>query len=344
MNLWYIYIKEVLCMARGTFDTDRLLDEYFKTRPETTARKIRGQIDRPELYAYEQKIGKPLVDMESQEITEMIKTFSNKTYSNKVYKISYRTYDTLLSILRDFFNWYIDNYEVIKNPCNDKRIKGRNVMSLFVDGDQIFDKNAMEEAIERIRNSQIDEYADYQEAIIRMFYEGFPEAIDIVNLKEGDVNHKKKTTIVRGREIRLSDRLYELMVKINHMEEYPAHRGSYLMMSYRGSYFKFPTRAKFEKEFNERPPEYWAGHISRIFNRDIKNKLDININARTLYLRGFYDFVVREVGQEETDRLIMSVRNSEDTKKIMALAEQYGVVEQNVTTLKKVLMPFVSAS
>lgn len=323
-------------------DTASLLDEYFTTRPETTAKKIRGQIDRPELYAYEKEIGKPLVDMESQEIAEMIKTFSNKSFSNKVYKMSYRTYDTLLSILRDFFNWYIDNYEVIKNPCNDKKIKGRNVVALFADDVKIFDKDAMEEAIERIRNDQIEEYADYQEAIIRMFYEGFPEAIDIVNLKEDDINHEKKTAIVKGREIQLSNRLYELLVKINHMDEYPAHRGSYLLLSYRGSYFKFPTRAKFEKEFNDRPPEYWAGHISRLFNRDIKNKLDININARTLYLRGFYDFMVDAVGKEETDRLIMSIRNSDDSRKIMSLAEEYGVVEQNVTTLKKVLMPFVS--
>jgi len=323
-------------------DTASLLDEYFTTRPETTAKKIRGQIDRPELYAYEKEIGKPLVYMESQEIAEMIKTFSNKSFSNKVYKMSYRTYDTLLSILRDFFNWYIDNYEVIKNPCNDKKIKGRNVVALFADDVKIFDKDAMEEAIERIRNDQIEEYADYQEAIIRMFYEGFPEAIDIVNLKEDDINHEKKTAIVKGREIQLSDRLYELLVKINHMDEYPAHRGSYLLLSYRGSYFKFPTRAKFEKEFNDRPPEYWAGHISRLFNRDIKNKLDININARTLYLRGFYDFMVDVVGKEETDRLIMSIRNSDDSRKIMSLAEEYGVVEQNVTTLKKVLMPFVS--
>lgn len=323
-------------------DTASLLDEYFTTRPETTAKKIRGQIDRPELYAYEKEIGKPLVDMESQEIAEMIKTFSNKSFSNKVYKMSYRTYDTLLSILRDFFNWYIDNYEVIKNPCNDKKIKGRNVVALFADDVKIFDKDAMEEAIERIRNDQIEEYADYQEAIIRMFYDGFPEAIDIVNLKEDDINHEKKTAIVKGREIQLSDRLYELLVKINHMDEYPAHRGSYLLLSYRGSYFKFPTRAKFEKEFNDRPPEYWAGHISRLFNRDIKNKLDININARTLYLRGFYDFMVDTVGKEETDRLIMSIRNSDDSRKIMSLAEEYGVVEQNVTTLKKVLMPFVS--
>ena len=328
-------------MSRGKFDTQSLLSEYFETRPESTAIKIKGQIDRPELYEYEKAIGKPLVDMDALEIAEMLKSFNNKSFTNKTYKISYRTYDTLLSILRDFFNWYIDKYEIIKNPCNDKRIKGRNVVKLFDDSSEVFTKESMEDAIVKIRNSQLEEYADYQEAIIRMFYEGFPESIDIVNLKEEDINHEKKTAIVRGREIQLSDRLYELLVKIHNMEEYPAYRGYYLMKSYRGSYFKFPTRSKFENEFEERPPEYWAGHISRLFNRDIKIKLDININARILYLLGFYDFLVEKVGKEEADRLIMSVRNSDDTKKLMGLADEYGVTEQNITTLKKVLLPFV---
>ena len=329
-------------MSMEKFNTHDLIDEYFKTRPETTVRKIRSQIDRQELYDYERKIDKPLVDMDAMEIAEMIKTFTNKSFSKKVYKVSFRTYDTILSFLRDFFNWYIDNYKVIKNPCNDKRIKGRNVLHMFADSTDVFTKDSMEEAIVQIRNSQIEEYADYQEAIIRMFYEGFPESIDIVNLKEGDVNKEKKTAIVRGREIQLSDRLYELLHKINMMETYPAYRGDYLMMSYRGSYFKYPTREKFKNEFNERPPEYWASYISRVFNRDIKIKLDININARTLSLRGFYDYVVENYGQEETDRMIMSVRSPEDAKKLMAAADQYGIQEQNVTTLKKLLMQFVA--
>ena len=328
-------------MENTKSNTFELLNEYFKTRPESTAKKIRGQIDRQELYDFEKKIGKTLIEMNSEEIAEMLKTFSNKTYSNKVYKMSYRTYDTLLSILRDFYNWYIDNYEIIKNPCNDKKIKGINALAFFADENKIFDKEAMEEAITRIRNSQIEEYADYQEAIIRMFYEGFPEALDIVNMKNSDVNHDEKSVIVKGRKIMLSDRLYDLLVKINRMSEYPAHRGSYLMLSYHDSFFKFPTREKFKDEFQERPPEYWGGHISRIFNRDIKNKLDININARTLYVRGFYDFIIKKIGQEEANKLIMSIRNPDDTKKIMSLADEYGITERNVTTIKKILMPFV---
>ena len=322
-------------------DTAFLLDEYFKTKPATTVKKIRGQIDRPELYEYEKSIGKPLVDMEPQEIVDMIKSFKNRSYSNKVYRVSYRTYDTILSFYRDFFNWYIDNYEVIKNPCNDKKIRGNNVIDILDSSVKAFTKDDMEDVITKIRNNDIEEYADYREAIMRLFYEGFPQAIDIVNMKDEDINHEKKTVMVRGREIQLSDRLYELLKKIHSTEEFPAHRGNYIMSSYRGSYFKFPSREKYEDELDLRDPEYWAMYIGRMFNRDIKNKLNININARMLYLLGVYDFMVKSVGQEETNRLIMSVNNSEDTRKIMALAKEYGIVEQNVTTLKRMLMPFV---
>lgn len=325
-------------------DTRTLFDEYYATRPETTVVKIRGQVDRPELYAYEKKIGKQLVDMDAMEIAEMVISFADKNSANKVYKISYRSYDTRMSILRDFFYWYIDNYEVIKNPCVDKRIKGRNAIELFGDMgmSNTFTVESMEETIQQIRESQTEEYADYQEAIIRMFYEGFPESIDIVNLKEEEINHERKTAIVRGRELQLSDRLYELLVKVNNMKDIPAYRGVFIMISYRGSYFRFPTRERFVKESQDRPPEYWAAYINRIFNREITNKLGININARTLYLLGFYNYMINAVGEEETKRLVTSYRNTEDSKKLMGLANDYGVIEQNVTILKRLLIPYVN--
>ena len=91
----------------------------------------------------------------------------------------------------------------------------------------------------------------------------------------------------------------------------------------------------------ERLPEYWAGYISRLVNRDIKNKLGIDINARTFYLLGFHDYMVRNVREDETYKLITSVRDTNSTKQIVKMASEYGIVEKNVTTLKKMLLPYV---
>ena len=60
-------------MSRGKFDTRELLYEYLETRPESTAKKIRGQFDKQELYDYEKEINKPLVDMDAIEVAGMIK-------------------------------------------------------------------------------------------------------------------------------------------------------------------------------------------------------------------------------------------------------------------------------
>lgn len=330
-------------MASGRFGTKELLDEYYKTRPETTVKRTRGQIDRAELYEYEEKINKPLVEMDSYDIVEMLKTFSNNAYTSKIYKMSYRSYDQMLSILRNFFDWYIDNYKIIKNPCNNKRIKGSNALELFSDTREAFTKKSLEDLIINVRSDQREDvHADYYEAIIRLFYEGVPESIDIVNMKASGVDHKNKTVIIRNRTIHLSDRLYELLEKLYKLDEYPAKRGEYLFLSYHGSYFKFPTRKSNEKIFESREPEFLAAYISRVFNREIKVKLDINVNARIVYLLGFYDYMVENLGKEETNRLIRSQRNSDDAVKLLSMAKEYGVVEQNVTTLKKVLLPYVS--
>ena len=328
-------------MSNAKKSTKEYINEYLDTRPETTVYKIRGQIDRPDLYEYEKRIGKSLFEMDSLELAEMLMSFIGKRSTTKQFKVSCRSYDTMLSLFRNFFDWYIDNVEVIKNPCNDKRIKGKNALLLFGDSYEVFTKDSMEELITEIRNDTREEYADYEEAMIRMYYEGFSEPLDIVNLKEEEVNHEKKTAMVRGKEVQLSDRLYELLVKLHNMDEYPAFRGSFMFLSYRGSYFKFPTRASFENEFNERPPEYWAGHLSRLFNREIAQKHDTNINARTIYLRGFYDYMVKQLGQEETDRIISSTKDPDCVKKLKEMAEDYNVVESNITTLKKVMMQFV---
>lgn len=327
-------------MDKGIFNTAELLDQYYATKPKSTVDKIRTQIDRPELYAYERKINKPLADMDCVEIMEMLKTFVNANYKDKQYKMSYRTYDFAISTLRGFFDWYIDNVKVIKNPCNDKRIKGTaKLQFLKEEGTEVFNRAAMEQIIVDIRNDLIPEYADYMESIIRLYYEGCAESLEIVNIKCSDVDHEKKSITVRGKEIILSDRCYELIVKIHNMTDYPAFRGHYVMVSCDDSYFKFPTRES--KQNEDRTAEFYANYLSRVFIKEIKTKRKLNINARTLYLLGFYDFIVDSVGAAKAKTIITTSNNSEYSKEIIALAQEYNLTEKNSTALRNLLIPFV---
>lgn len=320
--------------------TKELLDLYFETIPETTAIKVKGQIDRPELYEYERTSGRKLEEFDAMDLIEFLKTINNSSFKDRQYKISYRSYDMILSLLRGFYDWYIDNVKIIKNPCNDKRIKGTAGMKLLSDDREVFSTETMENIIDQVRNNAPDEKnADYYESIIRLFYEGFPEAIDIVKLQTKDVDDEKKTATVRGKTLQLSDRLSALLKTVHDMDEFPAYRGHYVMVAFEDSYFRFPTREKNKDEI--RTAEFYANYISRVFNQEIKQKLHLNINARTLYLCGFYDYMVKTIGKEHTKEILESLRNTEMTKELMTLAESYGVVEKNPTILKKLLLPFV---
>lgn len=314
--------------------TKELFEQYFTSeRPDLTAAKIRGQVDRKELYEYEKKINKQLVDMDAMEIFGLLKSIIVK--DGVTYNIPYKTYDIMLVILRDFFNWYIKNYKVIINPCYDKRIRGKNVVKLFEGEREIFTKEAYEHIIKTIQEKQhVEEYAIYQECVVRMFYEGFSEPVDIVSLKELDGNE----VLINGRYHTLSDRLVYLMHRIHEMEYYPAYRGQYVMIHYNGSYMKFPTRKYYEE--GERTEYHWCAHINRIINREIKAKYGLNVNARLLYLRGFYDWCIKSIGKELLDNIISD--KAKDKQHILAeLANKYGVREKNISSIKKSLTIFV---
>ena len=78
--------------------TKQLMEEYFaeQERQGKDVRRNQSQLDRPEVYAYEQKIGKQLVEFDADEILEMISTFQNKknkfAYAEEGPKMSANSY------------------------------------------------------------------------------------------------------------------------------------------------------------------------------------------------------------------------------------------------------------
>ena len=142
----------------GNYGTQELLDEFFKTMPESTVKKVRGQIDRQELYDFEQHKGKPLVELDALEIAEMIGTFRNQSYKSGAFKMSIKSYDSILSMLRSFFDWYIYNYKVIINPCNDKRIRGRAGIELLREDAEAFTSATVEDIINLSKKYDLSKY------------------------------------------------------------------------------------------------------------------------------------------------------------------------------------------
>ena len=159
--------KGVVIMAK--ISTKELFDSFFAEKSRETAIKTRPQIDRPEVYEYEAQIGKQLVDMNVDELFEMVLSFNNNRGTSGAYGISYSSYSQIFSMYRSLFNFYIDNYEIIRNPFNDKRMKGTQAAQRLAQNKEPFTWKNVEEAIAKVRETYEFNKANYIECILLLY-------------------------------------------------------------------------------------------------------------------------------------------------------------------------------
>lgn len=328
----------------GLISTKELLDRYYGSLVGTPAEKTRVRIDRPELYAYEAKIGKELIDMDVDDLFGLILEFRNKRKGKEIeYIISYSSYDQFSTLLRSIFDFYIDNIQPVKNPLNDKRMKGQEAARRLAQGKETFRWKTVEDIIQKLHRDFNEDKADYIELILLLFYNGFSKAEEIVMLKSDMINHHNKTVKLSKRNavIHLSDRCYELLLKFNELDTIPGWRYSYSLASWRGSYFKFVVRPNLVDDLDKRPQTAMCDIINRCISTNVNDKYETKINYQILYMLGFYEFIVGKHGEEKTNKMITSYRNSDDVAELMNLAEEYGVQVDSISHLKRYLRPFV---
>jgi len=73
----------------------------------------------------------------------------------------------------------------------------------------------------------------------------------------------------------------------------------------------------------------------------VSKEFGVDIGYRKLYLLGFYDTLVKRYGEERTKEIITSVRVSKDVSDLAAVMNDYGLVIENMTYLKRNLVQFI---
>lgn len=333
-------------MDNKEMTTQEVFESYFSASgmKADTMRKLRPQVDRPEVFRYEEQIGKQVFDMDVDELFDMIQTFGdNRRVKGEGvhFGISYASYDQIASLFRQIFNWYADNVKLIRNPWNDKRMRGVEASKRLAQGKETFTTETMNDIIQKVRDFYDDDRADYTELTILLFYCGFAEAIEVAEMKERDIDFKRHNVRISGRTVHLSDRCFELLCKVHNMSDLGGWRGDYVMASWNDSYFKFAIRPKEEKAFNDRTPVQVSAQINQIILTMVKKKLNVNINYRMLYLLGFYDFICEKVGKDKAKEILTSSRDKDDVRDFRNLANIYGMNVASDSHLKRSLRPFV---
>ncbi len=323
--------------------TKELFDEYFSHRTENERNKIQSQVDRPEVYEYENEIQKQLIDMDVDELYGLILTFGNRkglSAQGKSKKVmSYSSYMQIFAVYRAIWNYYIDNYEIIKNPWNDKRLKGQAVIEkIYASVKQRFTTQDLEAVIDMIykKYKTNEDKAKYVECLIRLFYDGVSKADEIVTLKESMINFNRHEIRLLGRTVTLSDKSFSLLNYVHHMTIMRNEKGDYVMLPWNDGYFKFIVRPSKQEEF----PEQTVEQLSFILNkkiventRDYPNRTS-DINYKFIFYLGVYDKLCDRFGEEHANVLINTARDPITTRELMDAVNSMGYSFDRSASLK----------
>ena len=327
--------------------TKQLMEEYFaeQERQGKDVRRNQSQLDRPEVYAYEQKTGKQLVEFDADEILEMISTFQNKknkfAYAEEGPKMSANSYKRYISGYKQIFLFYVKHHELVRSPYDDPKLKGINIHIHRAESRDRLTWEKVEGILNRLSTKYEYERACYFELIIRLFYDGFVNAHEIINMKEADINTRRREVTVPGRIVRLSERTYQLLQENHKATQMDVHRTKMDMMSWHGSYMKFFVHNGRVSDFSAIDAISVARKITVPISSTIPKDFGISLSFRRLYLLGFYDYLVRNTSEERAKEMILAKSSPAAQEEFMALVDAYPVITDNVFVLKQSLVEFI---
>ena len=324
--------------------TKEVFDRYFETIPESTKEKVKAQVDRLEVYEYEKALNKSIFDMDVEELFGLLATFRSIRTGEVLAK---QTYMQIAAIYRAVWNYYIENVKTIKNPWNDaKRMRGTSliagVMQHIPDKQETITRATLEDIIRKIYNDLTIEThtARYAECLIMLIYDGFASTKEIVELQESDIDFDSKKVHFPHKVVKLQDKTLELLQWVHNLDEINTPKGTMVAKPYKGGYFKLIIRASREHDVASRDKADFARALSHKMLDVIRYKQISNISQRNIYLLGFYDFLVEQLGNERVQEIITSKKNQEDNMELAKYAKEYGVIEKRMSVLKDALTIF----
>lgn len=327
--------------------TKEIMDEYFKNIDAETSKRIRPQVDRDELYCYEKKIGKELLDMTPEECFSMLISFQNENKYSISYEFSYQSFLIHTSTLRSIINWYIENHEVLKNPFMNSFFRNTEVIQERLSRSRtVFTTEKMEGIINSIQSLYNQDRADYIELIIRLFYAGFSEEAELAAVTPDMIDYDRRLIeLPSGKNISITDRLMYLMKKMEATSYITESNGRDYAFTRSGKrwmkYIILPSKLK---ELNNKDTKALAKNIAQVIEVYIRQPLDIKLTTRTIYLLGVYDRLCSDVGEKKVYELVMKDRTKECTELLMKASNLQDPSDYNVSYLKRDMKLFIDFS
>lgn len=320
--------------------TKDVFDAYFASMSPESAYKRRGQLDREEIYEYEEQLGKSIFDMDSDELFGLLATFRTRSG----HKISYNSLNQFATSYRQIWNFYIRHYKVVLNPWNYDNMRGH---VLYERVSEISDKittDTLKHVLQLIDaeycDSEYSFFGDYLKCLLLLYYNGFYKSSEIMLVKAKDVDYKNKSVRTDRTTVHLSDECFRYFTTIHNSNVLVGKTGTYVLAPYHDSYFKINIRQSSLEKFNEKTIDEVSVMMNRKITMYVNRKFKVNLNYRNLFLLGFYNYIVAQCGEEHTKELINAVRDDEKSAELMQYAKDYGVTIDGANYIRKYLLPY----
>lgn len=324
-------------------NTREIMEDFIASFNEPhNVRKRRGQLEKPEVFDYEQKLGKQVFDMNAQELLDMIRTFkTNKSGTPTRFQV--QTYASFASIWRALFDYYARNHKIILNPWNEKAMRGSRALEYLFQDRRPFSFAELQRSIDRVYEQCSVERGKYVECFAMMFYDGFATLPDLVSFNRDMINFPRREIRFENKTIQLSDDTFKLLNFNNAQTELISGRVTLAMTSWHDSYFKIAIRRSFAEDFQKVPANMIGSKISSSFSHMLKDDDGATIGYRTIYMLGRYDAMVKHFGKEETDAFIINAASSSiRADEFYSVLESYGAdFKGNPSKFKQDMLQFV---
>lgn len=308
--------------------TKEIIDKFFEQKPDTTSFKIKGRIDRKELYDYEEQQGVDIFHMDTEQLFGLLRALGLNAVS----------YSSMASLMRNLFTFYSEEVEPIINPWLRKDMRGGVVAERFANADdKKISIESYNDALRMIRTEFGDYRVDYLTMILRLFFEGFETSAEIIDVKQEDIDFDALTINVhcengRTKLIHISQRTLDLLTQYKYGDEYAGDwKRTFRVDFFEDSVFPFLIEGK---SMNERGRLNAIRYIAHQFIRNVKPHLENEFNLRQVYLLGMYQSVVRKFGKEKAIELLQDRNTEENNAKLVAAIREFGWAEESANVYK----------
>ena len=311
--------RELIARFKQSEGYTEVMDNLFKVLP-------------PEAFEeYEEKIGKQFLEMNEDESVGLILFLTKKTGWKPDSAMP-----RIVFVLRQMVDYYIINVKPIVSPI-PRIIKNRNSMLAEVASNEFhLTEEYMNAIIGKLYRAFPNDFAEYTEMLILLFYEGIPSFDALVQVKEADFDDEKMVIHSNGMEHILSKRCAYLLKRHQEAEFVYNDKRKYYLIGWNGSLVK--AIRKSEEPLDNLTKEEYKKILTLSFTRRVRSVTKETVNSRALYYLGFHDYIVSKIGAERASDLLNTYGSREASRELRDLADEYGVPRDNITKIRDTMV------